>query len=71
MSLQTILLGLLRSPASGYELNARIRSEGQHFWSASLSQIYPLLARMERQGLAPLRPGQLTARAASQTPRPD
>jgi len=51
MSLQTILLGLLRSPASGYELNARIRSEGEHFWSASLSQIYPLLARMERQGL--------------------
>lgn len=51
MSLQTLLLGLLRSPASGYELNARIRSEGQHFWSASLSQIYPLLARMESQGL--------------------
>lgn len=51
MSLQTVVLGMLRSPASGYELSARLRSGCRHFWSASLSQIYPLLARMERQGL--------------------
>ncbi|MFT7461832.1 MAG: DNA-binding PadR family transcriptional regulator [Pseudohongiellaceae bacterium] len=51
MSLQTVILGLLRSTASGYELGSRLRSKTQHFWSASLSQIYPLLARMERDGL--------------------
>jgi DNA-binding PadR family transcriptional regulator len=51
MNLETILLGLLRSPASGYDLHARLDRRCRHFWSASLSQIYPLLARMEDQGL--------------------
>jgi DNA-binding PadR family transcriptional regulator len=51
MNLETVILGMLRSPASGYELHARLKAHCRHFWSASLSQIYPLLARMEGQGL--------------------
>ncbi len=50
MSLPHILLGLLREPASGYDLKAEFERGIRHFWSAELSQIYPTLKRMERQG---------------------
>lgn len=41
------LLGLLaRQPYSGYDLMLRI----QPFWQAKHSQIYPLLAKLEREG---------------------
>lgn len=41
------LLGLLaRQPCSGYDLMLRI----QPFWQAKHSQIYPLLAKLEREG---------------------
>ena len=50
MSLDNILLGLLRQPASGYDLK-RIFDEGiGHFWAAELSQIYPTLKRLEKRG---------------------
>lgn len=50
MSLPHILLGLLRDPASGYDLKAEFERGARHFWSAELSQIYPTLKRMEARG---------------------
>jgi DNA-binding PadR family transcriptional regulator len=51
MALDHILLGLLRTPASGYELRRAFTENIRHFWSAELSQIYPTLQRLERRGL--------------------
>ena len=51
MSLEHILLGLLREPASGYDLKAILDHGIGHFWAAELSQIYPTLKRLEKQGL--------------------
>ncbi len=50
MSLPHILLGLLQSPASGYDLRNEFLEGARHFWSAEFGQIYPALAKMERQG---------------------
>jgi PadR family transcriptional regulator, phenolic acid-responsive transcriptional regulator len=50
MSLDHILLGLLRQPASGYELKRMFDESIGHFWAAELSQIYPTLKRLERHG---------------------
>lgn len=50
MSLELILLGMLREPASGYDLKSAFRDGCRHFWSAELSQIYPTLERMEKRG---------------------
>ena len=49
MSLEHILLGLLRTPATGYELKSTFENSIRHFWSARLSQIYPTLDKMERR----------------------
>jgi len=50
MSLEHILLGLLREPASGYDLKACFDHSVRYFWAAELSQIYPTLKRMEKNG---------------------
>lgn len=50
MSLERILLGLLRDPASGYDLRKEFDRGPRHFWTAELSQIYPALDAMERRG---------------------
>ena len=50
MSLEHILLGMLREPASGYDLKAAFNEGARHFWSAELSQIYPTLQKMEQRG---------------------
>lgn len=50
MSLDHLLLGLLRTPASGYELKQRLDSIYSHTWNADLPQIYRTLNRMERDG---------------------
>lgn len=50
MSLDRILLGLLRQPASGYELKRTFDQGIAHFWAAELSQIYPTLKRLEQRG---------------------
>lgn len=50
MSLEHILLGMLRDPASGYDLRKDFESGPRHFWSAELSQIYPALQKMEKAG---------------------
>ncbi len=49
MSLDHILLGLLRDPATGYDLKGAFRERIRHFWSAELSQIYPALKRLEQR----------------------
>ena len=51
MSLDHILLGLLREPATGYDLKDAFREGVGHFWSAELSQIYPTLKRLEQRRL--------------------
>ncbi|WP_419165188.1 PadR family transcriptional regulator [Candidatus Palauibacter sp.] len=51
MSLDHILLGLLREPATGYDLKTAFSESVGHFWSAELSQIYPTLKRLERRRL--------------------
>ena len=51
MSLRHILLGLLREPASGYDLKAYFDHSVRYFWAAELSQIYPTLQRMEKDAL--------------------
>jgi DNA-binding PadR family transcriptional regulator len=51
VSLEHILLGLLREPASGYDLKAVLDHGIGHFWAAELSQIYPSLKRLKKQGL--------------------
>ncbi|MGJ3240215.1 MAG: PadR family transcriptional regulator [Anaerolineae bacterium] len=50
MSLQYILLGLLADePGSGYDLNKRLQTEGQHFWTTDQSQIYRALYKMQSE----------------------
>lgn len=52
MSLRNGLLGLLAGRAmSGYELARQFDSSLRYVWSASHSQIYPELARLEERGL--------------------
>jgi PadR family transcriptional regulator, regulatory protein AphA len=51
MSLDHILLGLLREPASGYDLKAVFGERIHYFWPAELSQVYPALQRLEQKGL--------------------
>ena len=50
MSLPHILLGLLRQPASGYDLKNSVDEYVRHFWPAELSQIYPTLKKLQAQG---------------------
>ena len=50
MALEHILLGMLRKPASGYDLKAEFAASFSHFWAAELSQIYPMLQRLEQRG---------------------
>lgn len=50
MTLDHILLGILRRPASGYEVKQAFENVFQHFWNAKLSQIYRTLKRLEAQG---------------------
>lgn len=51
MSLDHVLLGILRTPASGYEIKQQFDQVFSHFWAADLPQIYRTLNRMEREGL--------------------
>jgi DNA-binding PadR family transcriptional regulator len=46
------LLGLLaREPLSGYDLAQQMKGPVAFFWQAQHSQIYPELARLEKDGL--------------------
>ena len=63
MALDHILLGILRTPASGYGIKQRFDEVFSHFWAADLPQIYRTLNRMERDGLL-----SATAEASSKGP---
>ena len=63
MSLEHILLGCLKAPASGYDLKTYFDHNIRQFWSAELSQIYPTLKRLEARGL-------LTSQAEASTKGP-
>lgn len=41
---------MLSQPASGYDLGQEFQKAIRHFWSAELAQIYPALAKLEKQG---------------------
>lgn len=56
MALEHILLGLLREPGSGYDIKRSFDEAIGHFWAAELSQVYPALNRMERDGLLSAKP---------------
>ena len=51
MSLRHILLGLTREAQSGYDLKKHFENSLKNFWNAELSQIYPLLQKLEKEGL--------------------
>jgi len=51
MSLRHIMLGMLREPHSGYDLKKGFDRSLRNFWRAELSQIYPLLQKMDDEGL--------------------
>ncbi|MGI9204553.1 MAG: PadR family transcriptional regulator [Woeseiaceae bacterium] len=51
MSLKHIMLGMLREPHSGYDIKKTFEKSLRSFWRAELSQIYPLLQKMEGEGL--------------------
>ena len=59
-----VLGQLAHGPASGYDIQARLRATAAHFWHAAYSQIYAELRRLEDLGYA-------THRAVEQTGRPD
>ena len=50
MSLDHVLLGILRVPSSGYEIKQQFDRVFSHFWAADLPQIYRTLNRMEGDG---------------------
>lgn len=50
MHLDSILLGLLRKPATGYEIKQSFDRVFAHIWAAELSQIYRTLKKLEQDG---------------------
>ncbi|HWO93502.1 MAG TPA: PadR family transcriptional regulator [Dehalococcoidia bacterium] len=65
MSMKHALLGFLSyKPMTGYELKQAFDSTVHFFWNAELSQIYPALKQMERDGL-------LTMHIEPQSDRPN
>ncbi|MDX1442613.1 MAG: PadR family transcriptional regulator [Gammaproteobacteria bacterium] len=48
MSLDHILLGILKEPASGYDIKQQFDQIFRHFWGADTSQIYRTLNRLEK-----------------------
>jgi len=56
LSLPHVLLGLLAThPRTGYDLARVIAEEVEPIWKAEISQIYPALARLRREGHVVLR----------------
>ena len=50
MSLEHVLLGMLKEPASGYDLKLQFERGAKFFWSAEFGQIYGVLKRMVEKG---------------------
>jgi len=57
MSLKYIVLGMLRKPHSGYDIKKHFEKSLENFWRAELSQIYPLLGKMQDDGLVTSKAG--------------
>ncbi len=57
MSLKYIVLGMLREPHSGYDIGKQFEQSIGNFWRAELSQIYPLLKKLQSEGLLTSRAG--------------
>ncbi|MEO1128319.1 MAG: PadR family transcriptional regulator [Planctomycetota bacterium] len=51
MSLDHVLLGVLREASSGYDLKLWFDRVFRHMWAAEPSQIYRVLSRLEKEGL--------------------
>ena len=51
MSLRHILLGLAERECSGYDVKKEFDTSLRNFWRAELSQIYPQLQKLEKDGL--------------------
>ena len=52
LSPEYVLLGFLAlNPSHGYEIHQRLESELKHIWRLSLSQVYNVLNRLEKEGL--------------------
>lgn len=45
------MLGILREPHSGYDIKKEFERSLRNFWQAELSQIYPLLRKLDDEGL--------------------
>lgn len=58
MSLKHIMLGMLKEPHSGYDIKKEFEHSLRNFWQAELSQIYPLLQKMESEELLTSKAGQ-------------
>ena len=50
MSLNYLLLGMARDGATGFAMKQAFEQGFRHIWDAELSQIYPALQRMKKQG---------------------
>lgn len=50
MSLDHILLGILREPGTGYDIKTAFDEVFNHFWQARQSQIYRTLKRLDADG---------------------
>jgi len=57
VSLKYIMLGMLCTPHSGYDIKKQFERSLQNFWRAELSQIYPLLGKMQQEGLVKSKAG--------------
>ena len=57
MSLRHIMLGMLREPHSGYDIKKEYEDSQRNFWGAELSQIYPLLQKLDDDGLVTSKAG--------------
>ncbi|MCC6130597.1 MAG: PadR family transcriptional regulator [Acidobacteria bacterium] len=56
MSISHVLLGLLlRGPAAGWDLKARIEKDSALAWDAELSQIYPAMRKLLRGGFVAMK----------------
>jgi DNA-binding PadR family transcriptional regulator len=51
-----ILGGLTLGPMSGYDLKQFVDESVRHFWAESFGQIYPILRRLEMDGLVERQP---------------
>ena len=58
MSLKYIMLGMLRESHSGYDIKKNFEKSLRNFWRAELSQIYPLLQKMNEDGLVSSKEGE-------------